>query len=375
MPDLATKTLTEMVSDQALVAQASAPQRALDFSVGSVLRATAEGFGALAMWLQGMILRLLITTRAVTSASTDLDTWMADYGLKRAPAAAARGVLTLSRFTPGLSALVPIGAVVKTQDGAWSYAVVGSASVAVDAVQLGYAVAAGATSITVPVVAQTPGAGGNAGANTVTLLSTAVPGIDTVTNLLAITGGAEAEADVALRSRFRAYIASLSRAVRPAIDYAVGQVQAGLTWGVLENQRPDGTVAPAFFTLVVDDGTGTPNADLLLRVAASVEQYRALGVAYAVVAPVRLVANVTMTLTTPPGVDHAAVVGKVALALIAYINSLPLGSGLSYTRLSQVAYGASMLLDNITSVRLNGTAADIPAAARQAVRSGTVAVS
>lgn len=375
MPDLATKNLDQMVADQAAAAQAEAPLRALDFGRGTVFRALAHGFGAIAMWLQGLVLRVLANTRAATSKGPDLDSWMADYGVKRTEARSAGGTVTFARFTPGLPALIPIGATVKTADGAWSYRVVAAPGASPEEAQQGYTISPGQSSLAVPVQAVMAGAGGNAAANTVTLLSSAIPGVDTVSNPVALTGGIEAEDDDALQVRFRAYINSLPKGVRAAIDYAVSQVQAGLTWTVLEFQRPDGSAAPSFFTVVVDDGTGSPSPSLIARVTASVELVRALGVAYAVVAPVPRLVSVNMAITTPPGVDHAAVVAAVVLALRAYINSLPLGSGLSYTRLSTVAYQASPLVENITSYLVNGASADIPASPRQAVRAGTMAVS
>lgn len=376
MPTLATKPLAQMVADQAVIAQATAPSRSLDFSVGSILRALAEAYGSIGLWLQGLILRVLAASRAVTSTGTDLDSWMGDYGLTRSAAQPARGEVTFSRFSPGIAALVPIGAEVKTQDAAWTYRVVsGSASASLDDVQQGYTFPSGQGSITLPVVATTAGVGGNAAPNTVTLLSTAIPGVDQVTNALALTGGAEAETDEALRIRFVAYVASLSRATKIAIDFAISQVQAGLTWSILEQQRPDGSTAPATFTVVVDDGTGAPPSSLLSTVSQAVEQYRPLGVSFAVVAPVVLEANVTMTLTHTGTAPHAEVVGIVSTALENYINAIPLGSGLSYTRLAQVAYAADPRVENVTAVLLNGASADIPAAPRRAVRAGVIAVS
>lgn len=376
MPDMQTKSLDQMLVEQAAVAQAEAPSRLLDFSRGSVFRALAEAYGSLGLWLQGLILRVLANTRAATSRGIDLDTWMADYEVARALPTAARGEVTFSRFTPGLPALVPFGTQVKTADAAWTYVVVdGTAEAVTDPVQQGYVLPAGQASITVPVQATLTGAGGNAAPNTVTLLSSAVPFVDTVTNANALVGGTEAESDDTLRTSFRAYIGSLPRAVRAAIDFAISRVQAGLSWTILEGQRPDGSVAGATFTVVVDDGTGDPPLDLITRVAAAVEEYRALGVSYAVVGPVLKTANVTMAITTTADADHATVVGLVATALVRYINAVPLGSGLSYTRLSQVAYQASPQVDNITSVLLNNGLADIPASARQAVRAGIVAVS
>lgn len=373
MPLLSTKSLDQIVTDEAVIAQSAAADRGLDFGRGSVLRALAEAYGSIGLWLQGLILRVLAATRAATSRGTDLDTWMADYGIIRSPAGAAIGQVTFSRFTPGLPALIPVGTQVKTADGVWSYAVTG-AGTGFDAVQQGYSLAPGQASLTLPVAAVTAGVGGNAATNTLTLLASAVPGVDTVTNAAPLSGGVEAESDAALQVRFVAYIGSLSRATRAAIDYAVNQVQAGLTWTVIEGQRADGTTAPATFTLIVDDGTGAPQPDLIARVAAAVELYRAIGIAFSVIGPVKFLANVSMSITTATQTDHSAAVALVGPALIRFINSVPLGAGLSYTRVSQVAYAASPLVINVTAVLINGATSDIPPAPRQAIRAGTVAV-
>lgn len=369
---LSTKPFEQIVSDQAVTAQAAAAGRDLDFTRGSVLRALAESFAAIGLWLQGLILRVLAATRASTSSGADLETWMADYGLTRAPSAAARGQVTLSRFTPGLPALVPVGTQVKTADGAWTYMVT-DGGVAIDPVLGGYTVAPGVASITLPVVAIEAGAGGNAAAGTVTLLASSVPGIDTVTNAAPFSGGTEAETDEAMRARFRAYIASLPRATRTAIDFAVSQVQGGLTWSILEGQRADGTAAEATFTVVVDDGSGAPPTDLITRVSAAVEQYRPLGVVPSVVGPVKVTVDVSIVLLTAPGMDHGGAVAAVSAAVTRHINTLPLGTGLSYNRLSAVIFAASQAVEN-AAFTLNGGTADIPAQPRRAIRAGLVTV-
>ena len=85
------------------------------------------------------------------------------------------------------------------------------------------------SSITVPIVAQTAGATGNVLANTISMIATAIPGIDIVTNLVATLDGLDAEADVALRSRFQNYLQSRSRATISATGYAINSsIQQGL---------------------------------------------------------------------------------------------------------------------------------------------------
>src|SRR5574340_54700 len=82
----------------------------VDLTVGSILRAVVEANAAVVLWLQGLILQLLATTRAATSNGSDLDTWVADCGLTRLPAVAETGQVSVSRFTATQQAVVPRGA-------------------------------------------------------------------------------------------------------------------------------------------------------------------------------------------------------------------------------------------------------------------------
>src|SRR5581483_10551192 len=95
----------------------------LNFSPGSVIRAIAEGTSSVVLWLQAIILQVLTLTRAATSVGTDLDSWVADYGVTRLPAVAATGQVTFARFTATQQAVVPVGATVQTSDGTQTFAV------------------------------------------------------------------------------------------------------------------------------------------------------------------------------------------------------------------------------------------------------------
>jgi hypothetical protein len=64
----------------------------------------------------------------------------------------------------------------------------------------------------------------------------------------------------------------------------------------------------------------------------------------------------------------------VATALTTYIDALPIGTALPYTRLAQVAYGASPFVANVSSLTLNGGIADLVPSAFGVVKAGTVAV-
>ncbi len=209
---LSLQNFTGWVSQQAAAIQSSA-SAALNLTVGSVLRAIIEANASVALWMQWLILLLLQVTRAATSVGSDLDTWMADFGVVRETAVAATGSVTFSRFSVGQTALiVPYynadgttnvnGVTVKTADGTEIFGVATDSTNALwNAGQGGYLVPAATASATVLVQAQSVSSQGNVGAGTISLLASGIAGIDTVTNAVAFTNGIDAETDAAFRAR------------------------------------------------------------------------------------------------------------------------------------------------------------------------------
>lgn len=364
------------ITRNAVTAVQGAAKSLVDLTVGSVLRSVLEANSAIVLWLQGLILQLLATTRAATSNGTDLDSFMADFGVTRLPAVAASGQVTFSRFTPTNQAIVPIGATVQTADGTQQYSVtIDTTNTAYSQSLGGYVIAPATASVSVPVLASTAGAAGNANATAINTLTQGISGVDTVSNLAAFTNGADAESDASLRTRFIAYVASLSKATKAAVSYAITSLKQGLTYTLTENQTYGGVTQNGYFFVVVDDGTGAPPAQLLTSVANAIDLIRPVTSTFGVFAPVIVTANVVMITTTAPGYDHPTLVALVGTAIRNYINTLPLGTSLTYTRLAQVAYDASPGVTNVTGVTLNAGTADIPATALQVIKAGTVTVS
>ncbi len=363
------RTFDTIVGSAAAAVQGAA-QQVLDLAVGSVLRAVLEANAGLALWLQWLILLVLQTTRAATSQGADLDSWVADFSLTRLPASAAAGNVTFARFAAVAAALVPVGTLVRTSDGAQSFAVSADpTNAAFSATLNGYQLAAGTAAVTVPVTASVAGSAGNVQANTISLIVAGLPGVDTVGNTTPTAGGQNAESDTALRARFAAYIDSRARATTTAVGYAVSSVQQGLSYTVQENVPQMGS-----FVVTVDDGSGAPPAALLSGVGSAVSGVRPLGSLWTVVAPTVISANVAMAIATVAGAVHADVTQQVAAAVSAYINALPLGTALPWSRLAQVAYGASAQVLNVTGVTLNGGTADITPGPGGVVMAGSVTV-
>lgn len=372
---LALQNFTTLVQNMAAAVQAAAAQ-ALDLTVGSALRAVLEANASVALWMQWLILQVLQTTRAATSTGADLDSWMADMTLARLPAVAAVGTVTFSRLTPSATAFLPVGALVRSADGSQTFAVTADpTNSAWSAAAGGYSLAAGLAALTVPVTAEVAGSAGNMQSGAISLMVTAIPGIDAVTNPAPMQNGLDAESDAALRSRFQNFIQSRSRATPLAVGYAVSSIQQGLSYALQENIDTAGNPRIGNFVVTIDDGSGYPSASLLATAAAAVEAVRPVGSTFAVQPPIVVPANLNVLLTVPTGVTKPPVVAVVATALQAYINALPIGAPLPLTKVAQVAYAAHPAVVNVGALSINGGTADLTPPASGVIKAGVIAVS
>jgi len=371
---LSLQTFTTLVQNMAAAVQSAAAQL-LDLTVGSTLRAVLEANASVALWIQWLILQVLQMTRAATSVGTDLDSWMADMSLSRLPAVPAVGSVTFSRYTATASSFVPAGALVRTGDGSLTFGISVDITNSVWNAKLdGYTLGPGVSSITVPIVAQVLGSAGNVLANTISLIATAMPGVDLVTNPTATQSGLNAETDSAFRSRFQNYLQSRSRATVSAIEYAITSIQQGLDFRVVENIDPSGTSLVGSFVITVDDGSGYPPSSLLSTVYTSVDSVRPIGSIFSVRPPNVIQVNVTLTLSIVTGASSATIVSMVTSAVTSYINSLTIGEMLPLTRIAQVAYDASSAVINVMQPHVNGGTTDLIPGDTGIIKAGIVSV-
>ena len=371
---LSLQTFTTLVQNMAAAVQSAATQL-LDLTVGSVMRAVLEANASVALWMQWLILQVLQMTRAATSIGSDLDSWMADMSLARLPAVPAVGAVTFSRYTATSTSLVPVGVLVRTSDGTLTFSITSDATNSVWSADLdGYCMNPGVGSISVPIVAQTAGGAGNVLANTISVIATAMPGVDLVTNSAATRNGLDAEGDAAFRDRFQNYLQSLSRATLEAVGYAISSIQQGLDFVIAENVDTSGLGRMGSFVITVDDGSGYPPSSLLSTVYSSVNSVRPIGSVFSVQPPTVTLANVTIAIALASATSSANVILTVASSITSYINSLTVGEVLPITRLAQVAYDADSAVINVTLIQVNGGVADIVPGSMGIIKAGSVLV-
>jgi hypothetical protein len=376
MANLPTRSLSAIVQSFAAGVQGRAAAL-IDFSVGSTLRAIAEATGGVSLWLQSVALRILLTTRAATSTGADLDSFVNDFGVTRLGATYASGPVTFTRLTASATVvMIPVGTQVRTADDSQIFVVTADpTNGSYSAGSNGYALASMVGSVTVPVSALTAGTGGNVAVGAITQVLSTIPGIDTVSNASAFTNAADGENDAALRIRFRAFIAQLSKATRSAVAFAISSLGTNLQYTITENYTLAGVYFPGSFYVVVDDGSGAPPASTISAAQSAVDAVRALGISIAVYRPVVISANVAMSITTAPGYTHSDVIALVVNALTQNINTLGLGNSLPYTQLMRWAYQASPGVTNVTGVTLNGGTADLTATSNQTIKLNNLIIS
>ncbi len=371
---LSLRTFNTLVQSMAASVESTATQL-LDLTPGSTLRAVLESNASIGLWMQWLILQVLRTTRAATSSDADLDSWMADLTLTRLPATAATGMVTFSRFTPALAALIPAGALVRTADGTQTFSVsIDTSLTSWSPTSNGYVIPAGVAGLDVPVIAETLGSAGNVQAGTISMLASAVPGVDSANNANAFLNGQDAETDDAFRQRFRNFIASRSRATPLAVGYAISAIQQGLNYTIQENLDPAGQPRMGHFVVTVDDGSGSPSTPLLSTVQTAIDAVRPVGSVFTVQPPTPLNADVSLAITVSPGRAKAPLQSLIGDAIRSYINSLPIGTGLPLTKLAQIAYSASPDVVNVSEITANGSPSDLSVGSTGVIKAGIIAV-
>lgn len=373
----------------AVSAMQGAASELIDLTVGSVLRAFVDAYCGLALWLQGVALQVASLTRFATSNGADADSWGADFGFERLQAVSAVGDVTLSRFTTTNAATIPAavnsgvgangqiiwngGTVVQTADGVNQFQVIPDTNQSAYSAALNaYVIPAMAASEHATVQAITAGASSNVTAGAITVLGSAVPGVDSVTNAAAFTSGADAESDQAFKGRFPEFLESLNEGTPTAVENAVTNLQEGATCELVENHTTSGVFQAGYFYCVVDDGSGSPDGTFLANATNAIDRVRAIDTIFNVFAPTLLDVNVAGTLTIAAGFDPTATKAKGSAAVSAFLNSFPTGTTLRYTRVFQVIYDASPGITDVTGLTLNGGTADIVATGSQLIKAGSV---
>jgi uncharacterized phage protein gp47/JayE len=388
------QSFTTIVQQQVAAIQSAVASAAngvavfLSFVIGSLELARVEATAGVAMWLQSLVMQLLAVTRLSTSKGTDVDSFIADFGCPpREQAVAATGQVVFSRFTPTTAATIPAGvytpnasgmgggysggAMTLTADGTQPFQVIPDPTQTYwNAAQNAYVIPAGVTSAQATVQAQNAGAQGNVAAGSITTISTAIVGVDTVTNPNPFANGVNQESDAAVMARFQIWVQGLRAAIAAAVESAIEGVQQGIQYEIVENQTLGGVTQYGFFYVVISPYTQS----LHDAVYSAINAIRGLSITFAVYAASSLTANIAVSVSAAAGYTQANVEAAVTTAIQSFIASIPLGGTLSWSQLYCVIWGVPGVASPVNGLTINGGTSDLVATQQQIMTAGSISV-
>ncbi|MFT8897496.1 MAG: baseplate J/gp47 family protein [Acetobacter sp.] len=368
--NLSLQNFSTLVSNSCTAAQ-SACSSLMDFTTGSVSRSIFEANATVALWIQYLILQTLSVTRLGTSFGDDVDSWIAQFGITRLPAAAATTTETFICLTPDASsATVPVGAIVKSSDGSILFSVIkDQTNPSWSESSNGYIRQNGVASITCPVECTVAGSVGNVMSGALNTLGTQISGIDTCTNLSSVSNGYDEETDESVKSRINLWFSSLSSATLSSIEYAIESTSPNIFYQIIENKDPSGYYRAGFFYVVVDDGSGNISSDSINKITTAIESVRACGVEFSVIASTIIPVSVVVPITVKTGTDTTGIESTITTSISDYINSLTVGAVCSYTKISSVVFSASEnIVESIGVITVNQQSIDVGGQTGTAVR-------
>jgi len=301
------------------------------------------------------------------------------FGFGKLPATPAVGNVTFGRSAAAtVSYTVPTGTVVATATGL-------RFTTTEEVVIL-----AGNTSVNVQVAASDAGAAGNVAANSIILMTIAVLGIETVTNGLPTSGGADEETADGQQARFTEYVLGLARSPINGIEAGaktVTLVDAGsglitervVLAKIVEPYLLDQREPVGIATLYIDNGAGGASVDLVIKAqqvidgyidaeGVTIMGYRAAGVVINVVAVTLFSQDVSALVTLDSGADQATVDTSLRNAIDAVFSGINISDGLDWPTL----LSAMMVVAGVKTISLTVPGGSISGQVGKRLRPGTI---
>jgi uncharacterized phage protein gp47/JayE len=192
-----------------------------------------------------------------------------------------------------------------------------------------YSIPKGSLLADITVYCKVTGAVGNIPVNTIDTMNSPIGNVKTVTNTQAFQTGQDQEPVAQLRARFQSYIASLSKATVPAIDYGTRSVPQ--VSGVYIDEET------GLIKVYAHDNNGDLPSAVQTSIVSALENYRPAGIPVQVlpVTKTNVDVNVTVTLSNKNGITTAFQT-QLVTTITNYLNNMQTGQDLVLSDLSSV---------------------------------------
>lgn len=291
--------------------------------------------------------RLERQSHASTATGKYLEKCVSDFGLKRKSAAASSGYVTITG---------DIGATVKSGDkvaaGNVIFNITDTAAIGTDG------------TCTVPVVCDVAGSQGNVKSGYINRFPITLPGLKSVTNSHAITGGSDEETDSELRARYYEFISHPITSGNKwqyimwakSVD-GVGDAKCQPLW------NGNGTVK----VIIVDSEKQLAPTELIDRVTNYIEEQQPIGAELTVVTASEKSVDISCKLDCEP-----SSVDIIKANIEKYLRDISFSKGyVSYAKIGQTIMDTAGVAD-YTDLRINGGIVNIPVAETEIAVLGVV---
>jgi uncharacterized phage protein gp47/JayE len=276
-----------------------------DFNIGSVIRAIGQSTVFFVNFLQVQIDIAFKSFRIKTAEGDDLDNRVGDWQLTRVQASPAQGdVVFISATAAEETFTITSGTVVSTEEDVYGdtldFYLDGDLTF-----PSGYMQATGT------VICLRDGLVGNVASGTVTNIKSPIPGVDSVTNPAAFSGGAETETDTQLRKRVPLKINGNRNANEDSVLNAAFSVP-GVTYAKVKNNTP----SSGEFTVYFSTYNGIVSSSLRADVADAVEAVTAFCIVPNFAIPDIVYVDINLTLEMDPDILATSASGEVVSGVI-----------------------------------------------------------
>lgn len=352
----------------------------LGVRVGDISEMLISGAAAMADRVIGWFADRIAATFLDGAIGTDLTKLAADHwNIQRFAAFSSIAQVTFSRAGADVTAqTIPSGFIVSTDKDSQGNAVQFVTTTAVS-----WAASTNGTRVAA-VAAVIPGLAGNLAAiNLITKPVTSAPagGSYTITASTLPAGGADAEADSALRDRVRLYPTTLRRATLAALQYGSQNVatisvakanaiqdSTGLVTVYVSDASGNSTGSPETVgPSVVDDGTMTA------KVAIELYNWAAAGALVTIMGGAVQIVNITVQIAVRLGVDVTQLITNIQSSVSARVSKLNIGDTLYLTDIISAVKAVDP--DNIVNITLVTPVVDlVPTLPGNIIRAGVITV-
>lgn len=346
--------------------------RVTDFNIGSVVRTMLE---AVAAELEELYQQMFVGLKEAIPVSV-----YNSFSFDALPALPAMGLVRVTISAQAADVVVPAGTIFTASGSPVRYVASQDTTIV-----------AGNTYVDVPVAADTAGVVGNLSAATAFTMAPQVVGFVSAASLTAFASGQDAESDDARKARFASFIASLTRAIGPAIVYGLKQAAVYDANGnetervkyasVVEPYESDNTQPMGLIKCYVHNGVGSTSVALVSRATDIVNGYydaagnpvpgyKAAGTHTEFYAAGDQALAVTATLTAAPGYVKVDLVASATAAIQAYIGGLDIGVAAIRSELIAIA----MNVEGVYNFVMSAPAGDTTPAANVKLLPGTITI-